>query len=164
MADGVVDLRILDLDLDPAPRVLVLTTFEVDAYVFESLRAGASGFILKRLPAEGLIRAVRTVAAGEALLAPSVTRRLIEEFARQPEAVAADTSAAAGLTEREREVLLLLARGLSNAEIAEQLHLSALTVKTHVAHMLAKLGLRDRTQAVVYAYESGLVTAGRGSG
>ena len=156
--------RILALDLDPAPRVLVLTTFEIDAYVFDALRAGASGFVLKRLPAEELIRAVRTVAAGDALLAPSVTRRLIEEFARQPEAVAVESSALAQLTDRERDVLLLLARGLSNAEIADELYLSALTVKTHVAHVLAKLDLRDRTQAVVYAYESGLVTAGRPDG
>lgn len=153
--------RIAELDLEPPTRVLVLTTFEVDAYVFEALRAGASGFVLKRLAPEDLIHAVRTVAGGEALLAPSVTRRLIEEFARQPEPTKVDDGHLDTLTDRERDVLLLLARGMSNAEIAAELFLSPLTVKTHVAHLLAKLGLRDRTQAVVFAYESGLVSAGR---
>lgn len=152
--------RVLREGIEPLPRVLMLTTFEIDEYVFEALRAGASGFVLKRLPPEELMAAIRTVASGDALLAPSVTRRLIEEFARQPSVSRADTAALAELTDREREVLRALARGLSNAEIAEQLSVSALTVKTHVANLLAKLGVRDRVQAVVYAYESGLVRAG----
>lgn len=152
--------RVLREGIEPLPRVLMLTTFEIDEYVFEALRGGASGFVLKRLPPEELMAAIRTVASGDALLAPSVTRRLIEEFARQPSVSRADTAALAELTDREREVLRALARGLSNAEIAEQLSVSALTVKTHVANLLAKLGVRDRVQAVVYAYESGLVRAG----
>jgi DNA-binding NarL/FixJ family response regulator len=146
--------------LDPAPRVLILTTFELDEYVFEALRAGASGFVLKRIPAEELLAAIRTVAAGDALLAPSVTRRLIEAFAAQPVSLQPDHALLGELTARELEVWRLVARGLSNAEIANALHLSTLTVKTHVANLLAKLDLRDRTQAVVLAYESGLVTAG----
>lgn len=146
--------------LDPAPRVLILTTFELDEYVFEALRAGASGFVLKRIPAEDLISAIRTVAGGEALLAPSVTRRLIEAFAAQPAPHHPDHALLGELTAREVEVWRLIARGLSNAEIADALHLSTLTVKTHVAHLLTKLNLRDRTQAVVLAYESGLVNPG----
>ena len=153
--------RILADAPDPVPHILILTTFELDEYVFEALRAGASGFVLKRLPPEELMAAVRTVASGEALLAPSVTRRLIEEFARQPSVRRADAKELQRLTAREEEVLRALARGLSNAEIADELVLSALTVKTHVANVLAKLGVRDRVQAVVFAYESGLVTAGR---
>ncbi len=140
-------------------RVLMLTTFEQDEYVFRALRAGASGFVLKRIPPEELVAAVRTVAAGDALLSPSVTRRLITAFAKHPSPAAAPAVPAA-LTERELEVLRLLARGLSNAEIAEHLVLSALTVKTHVGNLLTKLHLRDRTQAVVYAYESGIVAPG----
>ncbi len=143
-------------------RILVLTTFEHDEYVFRALRAGASGFVLKRIPPEDLIAAVRTVAAGEALLSPSVTRRLISAFAAQPPPKTAPP-APVDLTERELEVLRLLARGLSNAEIAAQLTLSALTVKTHVGNLLSKLQLRDRTQAVVFAYESGLVAPGSDS-
>ena len=146
--------------LDPAPRVLILTTFELDEYVFRALRNGASGFVLKRTPAEELIAAIRTVAAGEALLAPSVTRRLIEAFAAQPLPVRPEHALLDGLTAREIEVWRQLARGRSNAEIATALHLSTLTVKSHVANLLSKLQLRDRTQAVVLAYESGLTAPG----
>lgn len=146
--------------LDPRPRVLILTTFELDDYVFQALRAGASGFVLKRIPAEDLLAAVRTVAAGEALLAPSVTRRLIEAFTAGPAAVEPDPAVWADLTAREIEIWRLIARGWSNAEIAGSLFLSVLTVKTHVTNLLSKLGLRDRTQAVVLAYESGLVVPG----
>lgn len=146
--------------LDPAPRVLILTTFEVDEYVFQALRSGASGFVLKRTPAEELIAAIRIVAAGEALLAPSVTRRLIEAFAAQPAPRPHGPTVLHELTVREIEIWRHVARGLSNAEIAAELVLSTLTVKTHVAHLLTKLQLRDRTQAVVLAYESGFATAG----
>jgi DNA-binding NarL/FixJ family response regulator len=142
-----------------APRVLILTTFDLDEYVFEALRAGASGFALKSRPLEELLAAIRTVAAGEALLAPSVTRRLIAHFTdddRRPSAKL--PPGLAELTEREREVLALVARGLSNAELAQTLHVSMPTVKTHVSRILTKLGARDRTQLVVMAYESGLVT------
>jgi DNA-binding NarL/FixJ family response regulator len=143
-----------------ASRVVILTTFERDDYVFEALQAGASGFLLKNAPPEQLIDAVRVVAAGDALLAPSVTRKIIEQFARRP--VAADVRARVeSLTEREREVLLALARGKSNSELAEALFVTEGTVKTHVSSLLAKLGLRDRVQAVVLAYESGLVEPGR---
>ncbi len=146
------------------PRVLMLTTFDLDDHVHAALRAGASGFLLKDAPAEQLIDAVRIIARGDALLAPSVTRRLIEEVARRP---AADPSAAiagfADLTDREIDVVRLVARGLSNAEIAEALFLGEATVKTHVGRVLAKLGLRDRVQVVVAAYESGLVTPGDAS-
>jgi DNA-binding NarL/FixJ family response regulator len=139
-------------------RVLILTTFDLDEYVYEALRAGASGFLLKNAPPEQLISAVRVVAAGDALLSPSITRRVIEEFAQLPRP--GGTDALAGLTDREREVLKLVARGLSNAEIAAELVVSDATVKTHVGHLLAKLQLRDRVQAVVLAYESGLVRPG----
>lgn len=141
-------------------RVLILTTFDLDEYVFEALRAGASAFLLKDAPADQLIAAVRIVAAGEALLAPSVTRRLIEEFARRTARSPTSAVDLGQLTPREREVLTLLARGLSNAEIAESLFLGNTTVKTHVARILMKLELRDRVQAVVLAYESGLVQPG----
>jgi DNA-binding NarL/FixJ family response regulator len=144
---------------DPV-QVLVLTTFDLDEYVFEALRAGASGFLLKDLPREELIRAVRVVAAGEALLAPRVTRRLIEEFARRPASAELRPEALGDLTAREREVLELLARGYSNAEIAAELVISEQTVKTHVGNVLAKLGLRDRIQAVILAYEVGLIQPG----
>jgi len=143
----------------PATRVLVLTTFGLDTYVFEALRAGASGFMLKDAPPEELIAAVRIVAAGDALLAPSVTRAVVEEFARGP-APAPRPPALDELTPREREVLDLLARGLSNPEICSELVISEATAKTHVARILQKLGLRDRVQAVIYAYESGLVQPG----
>ncbi|MBP8537720.1 response regulator transcription factor [Streptomyces sp. MK37H] len=144
------------------PKVLMLTTFDVDDYVYEALRAGASGFLLKDAPPADLISAVRVVAAGEALLAPSVTRRLIADFARQRPAPRRDGLALrrSGLTPRETEVLELIARGLSNQEIAESLVLAEQTVKTHIGRVLAKLGLRDRAQAVIFAYESGLVTPG----
>jgi DNA-binding NarL/FixJ family response regulator len=141
--------------------VLILTTFDLDEYVFEALRAGASGFLLKDLPREDLVAAVRVVAAGEALLAPRVTRRLIEEFARRPAGADPDPDALAALTVREREALELMARGLSNAEMAASLYVSEHTVKTHVGNVLAKLGLRDRIQAVILAYEVGLVQPGR---
>jgi DNA-binding NarL/FixJ family response regulator len=140
-------------------RVVILTTFERDEYVFEALQAGASGFLLKNAPPEQLLPAVRVVAAGDALLAPSITRRIIDQFARRrlnPEAAAHLDE----LTQREREVLVMLARGKSNAELAAELFVSEGTVKTHVSSLLAKLGLRDRVQAVVLAYESGLVTPG----
>jgi DNA-binding NarL/FixJ family response regulator len=144
------------------PRVLMLTTFDLDDYVYEALRAGASGFLLKDATADDLVAAVRIVAAGEALLAPTVTRRLIEEFARQPRRDRPRPDQLAGLTARELEVARLIARGLSNGEIADTLVLAEQTVKTHVGRILAKLNLRDRAQVVVAAYESGLITPGEG--
>ncbi len=138
-------------------RVLILTTFELDDYVYEALRAGASGFLLKRTPAADLVAGIRVVADGDALLAPSVTRRLIDQFASRPPGKGADSHAIEELTEREREVLSLVARGLSNAEIAETLVVSEGTVKTHVKRIFMKLDLRDRTQAVIFAYDAGLV-------
>ena len=141
------------------PRVLILTTFDLDEYVFEALRAGASGFALKSRPLEELLSAIRTVAAGEALLAPSVTRRLIAHFAHRAPAPPRAAPRLAELTEREREVLALVARGLSNTELAGTLSVSLPTVKTHVSRILTKLGARDRTQLVILAYESGIVTA-----
>ncbi len=146
----------------PGARVLILTTFGLDGYVYDALRAGASGFMLKDAPPEEIVAAVRIVASGEALLAPAVTRAVIEEFARRAPAAAAPPPAVAELTPREREVLDLLARGLSNSEICEQLVVSEATAKTHVARILQKLDLRDRVQAVIYAYESGLVAPGAG--
>ena len=147
-------------DRDAGPRVVMLTTFDLDDYVYEALRAGASGFLLKDAPRHDLIAAVRRVAAGDALLAPSVTRRLIEAFARRPPETAPSPSRLASLTARERDILLRLARGRSNAEVAGELFVSETTVKTHVGHLLAKLGLRDRVQAVILAYETGLVVPG----
>jgi len=138
-------------------RVVILTTFELDEYVFDALAAGASGFLLKAARPEDLVHAIRVVAAGEALLAPSVTKRLIEEFAKRPEPAVRKPKQLDSLTEREREVLQELAGGFTNAEIAQRLHVSETTVKTHVAHLLDKLGLRDRVQAVILAYEAGLV-------
>lgn len=143
---------------DPETKVIVLTTFDLDDYVYGALRAGASGFLLKDAGGDQLVDAIRVVASGEALIAPSVTKRLISEFARRPEA--ARVEGLDELTERELEVLAQVAKGLSNAEIAEELYVSETTVKTHVSHILAKLHLRDRVQAVVIAYESGLVTPG----
>jgi DNA-binding NarL/FixJ family response regulator len=137
--------------------VLVLTTFDLDEYVYEALRAGASGFLLKRTPATDLIAGVRVGAAGEALLSPSVTKRLIGEFARRPAIDRPSPTALDGLTDREREVLGLIAQGLSNREIAEKLFLSEGTVKTHIKRIFFKLDLRDRTQAVILAYDIGLV-------
>ena len=155
--DGIEATRRL-LEAKMAVKVLMLTTFDTDAYVYDALRAGASGFLLKDIPPEQLVEAIRAVARGDALLAPSVTRRLIEEFASGR----VDTSKGLGdLTPRELEVLQLVARGLSNGEIAKELVVSETTVKTHVTHLLTKLGVRDRVQAVVLAYELGLVrTAG----
>jgi DNA-binding NarL/FixJ family response regulator len=142
---------------DGLARVLMLTTFDLDEYVYEALRSGASGFLLKDAPAAELVHAVRVVAAGDALLAPSVTRRLIEDFARRPNTGVKPVSLN-GLTARETEVLVLIAQGLSNQEIAASLLVAEQTVKTHVNRILGKLNLRDRAQAVVVAYESGLVT------
>ena len=138
---------------------MVLTTYDSDEFVYEALRAGASGFLLKDAPAEELVSAIRVVAAGDALLAPSITRRLIEEFAKRP-VPSAPPPELASLTEREVEVLKLVSQGLSNAEIAKELFVGEGTVKTHVSHLLTKLQLRDRVQAVVVAYETGLVHAG----
>jgi DNA-binding NarL/FixJ family response regulator len=141
-------------------KVLILTTFDLDEYVYEALRAGASGFLLKDVRREDLVAAVRVVAAGEALLAPSITKRLIGEFARRPRPVHAAPAALEALTAREREVLGLMCRGHSNAEIASELVISEQTVKTHVGNVLAKLGLRDRIHAVILAYEVGLIQPG----
>ena len=143
----------------PAPRVIILTTFDLDEYVYAALQAGASGFLLKDGSPEHLVAAVRTVTVGDALLAPTITRRLVERYARPPASSGVAPEALAELTTRETEVLLLVARGMSNAEIAAELVVSEATVKTHVAGILAKLGVRNRAQAVVFAYESGLVTA-----
>jgi DNA-binding NarL/FixJ family response regulator len=155
--DGVQATRLMT-SRSPA-RVLILTTFDLDEYVYQALQAGASGFLLKDVPANELAHAVRTVAAGDTLLAPAITRRLVEEFLRRPQPGGA-TPELDRLTERERQVLVLVARGLSNVEIAEALFVSETTAKTHVSRILAKLGVRDRVQAVVLAYESGLVLPG----
>jgi len=158
VTDGIQATReIMSERTEFVPRVLILTTFDLDEYVFEALRAGASGFVLKSRPLEELLAAIRTVAAGEALLAPSVTRRLIAHFTEADRVPKKTPRGLAELTEREREVLSLVARGLSNAELAETLHVSLPTAKTHVSRILTKLGARDRTQLVVLAYESGLV-------
>jgi len=145
---------------DYVPKVLVLTTFDIDDYVYEALRAGASGFLLKDALPEELVAAVRIVADGEALLAPSVTRRLIEDFARSTPVRRVDTALLSGLTEREVEVLTLVGRGLSNSEIAASLFIAEQTVKTHVSKVFSKLNLRDRVQAVVFAYDVALVQPG----
>jgi DNA-binding NarL/FixJ family response regulator len=158
--DGLEATRLITRAPSAAPKVVMLTTFDLDEYVYEALRAGASGFLLKDSPRHDLIAAVRAAAAGDALLAPSVTRRLVEAFARRPPEAAPSPSRLASLTARERDVLLMLARGRSNAEIAEGLFVSEATVKTHVGNLLAKLGLRDRVQAVILAYETGLVVPG----
>jgi len=142
------------------PKVVMLTTFDLDDYVYEALRAGASGFLLKDAPRHDLIAAVFAAAAGDALLAPSVTRRLIEQFARKRPETAPSPARLASLTARERDILLLVARGGSNAEIAADLFVGEATVKTHIGHVLAKLGLRDRVQAVILAYEAGIVVPG----
>ena len=159
------DIRMPELDgleatrrilaADPGARILILTTFDLDEYIYEALLAGASGFVLKDDPPEQLIAAIRTVAAGDALLSPAVTRRVIQQFTRIPRA--AQSSGLEQLTGRERDVLRLVAQGLSNAEIGEQLYIGETTVKTHVTHVLQKLQLRDRVQAVVLAYQTGLL-------
>jgi DNA-binding NarL/FixJ family response regulator len=156
--DGIEATRRLTA-LDPPASVLILTTFDLDEYVYRALRAGASGFLLKDRPPEELVAAVRVIAAGEALLAPSVTRRLIEEFAKRTDP-APPPESLDELTDRERQVLMCMARGLSNREIARELFVAETTVKTHVGRVLQKLGLRDRAQAVVLGYESGLVRPG----
>ena len=158
--DGIAATAEICRDARTRSRVLILTTFDLDEYVLAALRAGASGFLLKDAPRDALYAAVRTVAAGDALLAPSVTKRLIERHLRldqpSPELIAGLDR----MTDRERQVLVLLARGLSNTEIATRLHLSEATVRTHIGHLFAKIGARDRAQAVVFAYESGIVHAG----
>jgi DNA-binding NarL/FixJ family response regulator len=159
--DGIAATRAVLAQAEPAPRVLVVTTFDIDEYIYEALRAGASGFLLKNAPPEDLVRAVRVIAAGDSLLSPAVTTRLIEAFAQQattPPRAPADLDE---LTPREREVLSLVARGLSNAEIADQLVITRGTVKSHVERILMKLDLRDRIQAVVLAYEAGIVMPGQ---
>ena len=158
--DGIAATREICAEGDAGPRVLVLTTFDLDEYVYDALQAGASGFLLKDARPETLFEAVRVVAAGDALLAPAVTRRLIAEFARLRPPQRARSEDLDALTRREVEILSLVAAGLSNHEIADRLVLSNETVKTHVSHVLRKLGLRDRAQAVVAAYESGLVVPG----
>jgi len=157
--DGLEATRRITQRPELTSRVVILTTFERDDYVFGALRAGASGFLLKNAPPEELVHGVRVVAGGDALLAPSVTRRIVEEYAQRPAPRARD-GGLERLTERELEVMRLLAGGKSNAELAAELYVGEGTVKTHVSSMLTKLGLRDRVQAVVYAYESGLVTPG----
>lgn len=158
--DGIEATRRLLREERRRTRVLILTTFDLDEYVYAALSAGASGFLLKDAPPEQLVTATRVVAAGDALLAPSVTRRLVEDFARRPPPGQHPPAAVSGLTAREKEVLLLLAQGLSNARIAADLVISEATAKTHVSHVLDKLQLADRVQAVVFAYESGLVRPG----
>ena len=160
--DGIEATRRLLRDED-APKILMLTTFDLDEYLYEAMRAGASGFLLKDVPREQLVDAVRTVARGDALLAPALGRRLVEGFVRRPPPGTRVPPDLAELTERELEVLKVVARGLSNAEIAKDLFVSETTVRTHVAHILSKLRLRDRIQAVVLAYESGLITPGEAS-
>ena len=159
--DGLEATRIITAVGPGAPKVVILTTFDLDDYVYEALRSGASGFLLKDAPRADLVAAVRVAAAGDALLAPSVTRRLIEAFARRPASAAPAPSRLASLTPRERDILLQVARGRSNTEIARELVVTEATVKTHVGHLLAKLGLRDRVQAVILAYETGAITPGR---
>ncbi|MEU3613038.1 response regulator transcription factor [Streptomyces sp. NPDC006872] len=158
--DGLEATRRILSGAPDTPRVIILTTFDLDRYVYAALSAGASGFLLKDVTPEQLTAAVRTVRTGDALLAPAITRRLVQRFAQHGSDTAALHRDLASLTPRELEVLGLLARGLSNAELAARLHLAEATVKTHVARILAKLGLRDRVQAVIVAYETGLVSAG----
>ena len=164
--DGLEATRRLNEGASTGPRVLMLTTFDLDEYVYEALRAGASGFLLKDTPPEQLVSAIHVVASGDALLSPSITKRVIEEFIQRPPSTVSATPPPGlqELTARELEVLGFMARGLSNAEIAKDLFVSETTVKTHVARILMKLGLRDRVQAVVFAYESGLVQPGASSG
>jgi DNA-binding NarL/FixJ family response regulator len=158
--DGIEATRCICADTaDSLSRVLILTTFDLDDYVYAALRAGASGFLLKDSPPGELLAGVRHIAAGEGLLAPTVTRRLIEEFSRRPEPCSTPIGDLDRLTDREREVLLLIASGLSNLELATHLHLSMATVKTHIGRLLSKLNARDRAQLVIAAYENGLITA-----
>jgi DNA-binding NarL/FixJ family response regulator len=157
--DGIEATRLITSD-DYDTKVLVLTTFDLDEYVYAALRAGASGYLLKDTPAKELVTAIRVIAHGDALLSPSVTRRLIEEFTQRPEPEAVTLSLPDDLTDREREALELLAHGLSNREIAAQMYIGEATAKTHVSRLLTKLGVRDRVQAVVLAYETGLVRPG----
>jgi DNA-binding NarL/FixJ family response regulator len=159
--DGLEATRQIVAAGEDGPRVLILTTFDLDEYVFEAFRAGASGFLVKDAPREQIVQGIRAVAAGEALASPSVTRRLIERFAAAPGASPSRARELEELTPREREVLELMARGLSNSELAARLYLSEKTVKTHVSRILMKLGLRDRVHAVILAYEAGLVVPGR---
>jgi len=159
--DGLEATRRILAATGEAPRILMLTTFDLDEYVFDALQAGASGFLLKDAPPEQLVAGIRVIANGDSLLSPSVTRRLIECFVRDHPRAPAAAPQLDELTARELEILGLVARGLSNAEIAEQLVVSATTVKTHVGRVLSKLGLRDRVQAVVLAYETGVVSAGQ---
>jgi DNA-binding NarL/FixJ family response regulator len=158
--DGLAATRTIAQD-HPQVRVLVLTTFDLDEYVYGALRAGASGFLLKDTPPPDLVAAIRVVAAGEALLAPGITKRLIEEFARIPEPGHRPTTELSMITDREKDVLALVGRGLTNQEIATRLTLSPATVKTHISRLLTKLGARDRAQLVIVAYESGLIVATR---
>lgn len=162
--DGLEATRRLLSEANWPVRVLIVTTFDPDEYIYKALRAGASGFLLKDTPPEDLIAAVRVVADGGALLAPSITRRLIGRFANRLEPATGLVAKIADLTAREKEVLMAIARGLSNQEISESLHIGSATVKTHVSNVLSKLGVRDRAQAVVFAYESGLVAAGDQTG
>jgi len=162
--DGIEATRLITDDSQIETKVLVLTTFDLDEYVYSAMRAGASGFLLKDTPAKELIAAVRVIANGDALLSPSVTKRLIEEFARQPVPGADKPELPRDLTERENEALELLAQGLSNKEIAAAMYVGEATAKTHVSRLLTKLGVRDRVQAVVLAYETGVVKPGRRSG
>jgi DNA-binding NarL/FixJ family response regulator len=158
--DGIEATRLITTSDECDTKVLVLTTFDLDEYVYSAMRAGASGYLLKDTPAKELVSAVRVIAQGDALLSPSVTRRLIEEFARQSKRDAVSATLPDDLTEREREALELLAHGLSNREIAAKMFIGEATAKTHVSRLLTKLGVRDRVQAVVLAYESGLVRPG----
>jgi len=159
--DGLEATRRIVRKDEPGPQVLVLTTFDLDEYVYEALLAGASGFVLKDIPPEQLVEAIHVVASGDALLAPTITRRLIEEFVRRPPEVARPRPRELDqLTPREAEIMRYVAKGLSNAEIAAQAYVSEPTVKTHIARILMKLGLRDRVQVVVYAYEHGLAQPG----
>jgi DNA-binding NarL/FixJ family response regulator len=162
--DGIEATRLITSDGTYDTKVLVLTTFDLDKYVYAAMRAGASGFLLKDTPAKDLVAAVRIIARGDALLSPSVTKRLIEEFVRQPDPEAAAEALPDDLTEREHEALQLLAQGLSNKEIAAAMFVGEATAKTHVSRLLMKLGVRDRVQAVVLAYETGVVRPGHGLG
>jgi DNA-binding NarL/FixJ family response regulator len=159
--DGIEATRRLRATAGPQPKILILTTFDLDEYLYEAMKSGASGFLLKDAPKHELIHAVRSVAAGDALLAPVLTRRLIEQYVGRPPPGARSTAELAALTERELEVLRCLGRGQTNAEIAAELYLSQATIRTHVSHILAKLNLRDRVQAVVLAYETGLIQPGQ---